>query len=174
MTPTRFKKPARSAIAATLAAALALSPITATPAQAGSKDKAGAIAAASFLALLTAGIIASSSARARDSATIHVTPPRDQRRERPPASTRVDRRKLLPQECSYSVNRGPDRGDYFISSCLRDEFRFWPYLPDRCETDLRTRGGRNVAAYDASCLARFGYTRGKTETADGRPIGGRR
>lgn len=159
MTKIRFRNPTRSALAATLAAALALSPITATPAQAGNEDKVGAVAAASFLALLTAGIIASSAQQNRANPprfTVTTNRGRDDRHDN---RARTDRRKVLPAQCEFTVRHGKDRGTYYDSSCLRTQFNGWPYLPDRCEERITARG-RTTYGYDAQCLARFGYREG--------------
>lgn len=161
MIPTRFKNPARSALAATLAAALALSPITAAPAQAGTEDKAGAIAAASFIALLTAGIIASNAQQNRAQPPQFTFTPSRRHDDRHDNRARTDRRKVLPQQCEFTVRHGKDRGTYYDSRCLRSTFNGWPYLPDRCEERIAVRGGRDTYGYDAQCLARFGYSDGK-------------
>lgn len=155
MTPKRTKSPARSAIAAMLAAALAITPITATPAHAGNEDTVGAVAAASFFALLTAGIIASTAQKNRDQRPrAAVTPWRQNDNRRDGRA----RRKVLPEQCEFTVRRGKDRGTYYESRCLRSEFRGWPYLPGRCEKHINLRGGRSTYGYKAQCLARFGYT----------------
>lgn len=161
MTPTHFRNPARSALAATLAAALALSPITATPAQAGTEDKAGAIAAASFLALLTAGIIASNAQQNRAHPPRVTVTPLHRNDDRRDNRARTDRRKILPEQCEFTVRHGKDQGTYYESNCLRSTFNGWPYLPDRCEERINVRGGRDTYGYDAQCLARFGYSDGK-------------
>ncbi len=154
---TRFfpKSLARTGIITVLSASLALSPIAATPAKAGNDD-AAAFAAASFFALLTAGIIAS--ANQHGDRRVVITPPntRPSRgdRERP----RVNRRKVLPARCELVVHRGPDRGTYYRRACLKRNFDYWQSLPKRCEERVWVpRRDRNVNAYDAQCLSRFGY-----------------
>lgn len=156
---TRFTKPI---IAAGLAAAIAFSPATATPARADS-DQVAAVIGAGALALIIGGIIASD---AQGRGRVTVTTPtrsdrywndhnrRDNRRDERP---RVDTRKLLPARCDIDVRRGPKAGTYYTKTCLMQNFRNWPMLPERCETRLRTRTQGRIAAYDAQCLARYGY-----------------
>jgi hypothetical protein len=184
MTLNRFKTPARSAMAATLAAALAFTPLTAAPAQAGNDEAVGAIAAASFFALLTAGVIASAATSGRDDAPRRADAPRahsprDPRPGMPRPGRgrdipRTDPRKILPEDCEFTVTHGRDRGSYYVSQCLNRNFRYAAYLPDRCEERIESWGGRRVRAYDATCLARFGYTSGEVEDDRNRPVWGRR
>jgi len=148
---TRFfpKSIAKTAIVTALSASLALSPMTATPAQAGNDD-AAAVAAASFFALITAGIIANAAKKNQGAWTIDR---RDQRPDRSP-----NRRKLLPSKCELVVRGGPDRGTYFGRRCLKRNYNHVASLPARCLDKVWVpRRSRNVNAYDAQCLARFGY-----------------
>lgn len=150
--PTPF---ARAAVVTALSASLAFSPMVAAPAYADDQ-RAGAIAAASFFALLTAGIIASAAqenkaTQADRRGNGRDRHDRDQRR-------REDPRKALPAQCDLKVRKGPDRGTYYARRCLKRNFDYWAYLPARCEDKVWVpRRGRNVNAYDAQCLARFGY-----------------
>jgi hypothetical protein len=164
MTRSVFRKPARSAMVATLTAALALTPLTASPAQAGTEDKVGAIAIASVLALFTAGIIAKAASQRDTTPDRHTQPGRHDppwhsgEPDRPP---RTDPRKLLPAQCGFTVAYGRDRGSYYGSQCLQRNFTHWPFLPDRCEERVEGRGRHDVKAYDATCLARYGYSEGR-------------
>ena len=158
---TRFfpKSIAKTAIVTALSASLAFSPMTATPAKAGS-DEAAAVAAASFFALVTAGIIASAARHNDGVVTIH----RPGRHDR--GHVQPDRRKILPAQCDFTVRRGPDRGTYYGRYCLRNNYNHVASLPARClEKVWVPRRDRNVNAYDAQCLARFGYReRGQRST----------
>lgn len=150
---TRFfpKSIAKTAIVTALSASLALSPMTATPAQAGNDD-AAAVAAASFFALITAGIIANA---ARNNDGAWTVDRRDQRSNR---GNQGSPRKILPSKCELVVRRGPDRGTYYGRPCLRQNYNFVASLPARClEKVWVPRRDRNVNAYDAQCLSRFGY-----------------
>ncbi|GKY86315.1 hypothetical protein STA1M1_01840 [Sinisalibacter aestuarii] len=146
---------------ATLTAALALSPLAASPARAGNEETIGAIAAASVFALITAGIVANAATQKGHKSTPtphHYTPRRDPEPNRwDHGRTRTDPRKLLPAQCEFSVNHGRDRGSYYSSQCLQRSFNHWPYLPDRCEKRIDGPGRHDIRAYDASCLARYGY-----------------
>ena len=75
-------------------------------------------------------------------------------------------RKLLPAQCDFTVYGGPDRGTYYGRRCLKRNFDHWALLPNRCEEKVWVpRDGRSVNAYDAQCLARFGYReRGQRST----------
>lgn len=159
---------ARTAIVTALSASLALSPMTASPAHAGEKE-IGAIAAASFFALVTAGIIASAAKENAGKITIDRHAPRASKPGSRRGPNRADPRKALPSQCDFTINRGRDRGTYYGHNCLVRNFDYWPYLPDRCETRVKGRGNHWVKAYSESCLARYGYTE---ET--GRPRSARR
>lgn len=157
MTKSIAKAFARPALAATLAASIALTPVAAMPARAD--EQVGAIAAAGILALLMSGIFASG----QDQGGLAIsTPPRgntglwDRDREdghRP----RLDPRRALPEVCEFTLRHGRDRGTYYGRHCLVQNFGYWPYLPDRCEQRVSLRDRFPTAAYDAQCLARFGY-----------------
>lgn len=165
MTKARFKGSGRAGLAATLATALALTSVAASPARAGSEQTVGAIAAASFFALLTAGIIASTASQNRYTPppVTYKPPPGggDPRWGSGPGRPGVDPRKALPAQCEFTVRHGKDRGTYYDARCLQREFSFWPYLPDRCEQRIDVHGGRDIRGYDATCLARYGYTEAK-------------
>ncbi|SMH47158.1 hypothetical protein [Maritimibacter sp. HL-12] len=148
---------ARTAIVTALSASLAFSPITATPAHAGEKE-IGAIAAASFFALMTAGIIASAAKESNGKVVINRHGPKPGKPGHRRGPNRADPRKALPSQCEFTVHRGPDRGTYHGRHCLVKNFDHWAFLPDRCEEKVWVpRRGRNVNAYNAQCLSRFGY-----------------
>ena len=146
------KSIAKTAIVAALSGSLALSPMTATPAHAGNED-AAAVAAASFFALITAGIIANAAKNNHGGWTV------DRRDQRPDRGNHGNnRRKILPSKCELVVRRGPDRGTYYGRRCLRNNYNYVASLPDRCLDKVWVpRRDRNVNAYDAQCLSRFGY-----------------
>lgn len=185
----RFTKPV---IAVGLATAIAFSPATATPARAGT-DPLGAVFGAGVLALVIGGIIAAETQnRGQVSYWNNTHPRRDDRRDThrdsrrdswrddrrddrrgPHDEPRVDRRKLLPSQCDLNVRHGSQTGTYYTKTCLMQNFRSWPMLPDRCETRLNTRSHGRVTAYDAQCLARYGY-RDEHGRGQGRDIRARR
>ncbi|GGD19906.1 hypothetical protein [Sinisalibacter lacisalsi] len=144
----------RTAIVTALSASLALTPVSVTPARAGEAEL-GAVAAASFFALVTAGIIASAAKENSGGSVIDRHPPARHPGRGP---QRPDPRKTIPAQCDLYVQGGPDRGVYYTRSCLMRNFDYWAFLPDRCEERVWVpRLRQNVNAYDAQCLARFGY-----------------
>lgn len=138
----------KQALGATLAAALALTTATAAPSPASAGDvkiNADAIAAASFFALVAAAVIATSRKNSGPG----------------PELERPDPRKVLPADCRFDLRHGPGRGRFYGRRCLITRFDYWPYLPERCETAVELSPRRpDIIAYDASCLARFGYRTG--------------
>lgn len=147
MTHKAKPSPGRALIAATLATSLALTPVAATPARAGSQDNTGAIAAFTLFGLLTAGLLANSLAHQPN----RYDPPRGG--QRPPLGTR----KHLPGECRFQVRHGQDRGTWYGSRCLKRNFDYWAYLPQRCEEHIDRPGRPDRTGYRARCLAQFGY-----------------
>jgi hypothetical protein len=133
----------RTAIASTLAASLALTPMTAQPARAD--DAANAIAAATFFTLLLGGIAIASS---QD---------RNRRGGRDDGGHHGNRAKVLPSECALVVLKGHNRSTYYRAGCLRNSFANWRQLPDQCFERLDVRGSRDIRAYKGRCLERFGY-----------------
>lgn len=141
----------KQAIGTTLAAALALTTATTAPARAGDEEL-GAIAAASFFALVAAGIIASAqNDNARRGSTSHHGTYHPQR-------PRIDPKKALPSECRVTVRGGPDRGTWYQTRCLKRNFTYAARLPARCENLVYVpRLSGNIRAYDDQCLAGYGY-----------------
>lgn len=134
----------RKAIAATLAGALAVTAVGAAPARADNKE---ALAAAAFLGIVAAGIIASS----RQGSTYPELP------HLPPG---VGRLGPLPAECRFEIWHGRDRGVWYERRCLVASYRHWPFLPDRCERRVELpRRHHEVIAYSANCLAQVGHLR---------------
>ena len=132
----------RTALATTLAASLALTPITAQPARAD--DTADAIAAAAFLTLLLGGIAAvASQDRGRGDVDW--------------GGHHGNRAKVLPSQCAMVVLKGQKRARYYRAGCLRNNFSGWRHLPDRCFERLDVRNGRDIRAYKGRCLVRHGY-----------------
>lgn len=141
--PTPFS---RVVVVTALSASLAFSPMAAAPAKAGG-DEVGAIAAATILGLITAGVIVSAANEANAGQ-------RDTHHGRP----YYDPDKLLPAQCNLHVRKGPDKGHYYERGCLHWNFRGYRDLPDQCKDEVWIpREGQNETAFDARCLARFGY-----------------
>jgi len=173
MTPF-VKKIALPALGLTMAASLALSPLTATPARA--EPDGGALAFGAF-ALLLAGIAAGSAVHSEPSYQPPRQPPQPPRgynpepprwtphpqpqpQPMPPSNPRWGDSKELPRECRVTYRLGSTSAPYYDKSCLMQEYRGWAYLPDRCEQTVRILGsgsGRQTV-YAESCLSRFGYT----------------
>ncbi len=133
----------RPFLAVTLAASLVLSPLTAAPAQAHTRQAAnndGFIAAMVALGLI--GIIIANENGKND------------------AGYDVPRSKRLPAQCLQTYRTVDGRKTLFGKRCLDNNFR-WAYrLPQQCLTTFRFwRNGylRTGAGYRPNCLARFGY-----------------
>lgn len=134
----------RKALAATLAGALAMTSVAATPARGDNKE---ALAAAAFLGIVAAGIIAST----RHGSTYP---------ERPHLPPGVGRLGPLPAACRFEIWHGRDRGVWYERRCLVASYRHWPFLPDRCERRVELpRRHHDVIAYDAHCLTQVGHLR---------------
>ncbi len=155
-----FKSITRPALAATLAASVALSPLAVAPAQAD--QTTDAIAAAAILGILGLGIVSNMGAP-NPQVTINRTAPARQPAYTPPTYRqpdrfhRIDPRKSLPGQCEFTIPRGHDRGTYFDRRCLKQKFDFWGYLPGQCETNVTAPNRARGRSYDARCLSRYGY-----------------
>lgn len=144
-------KPTRhNLLSATLATALALSPLTASPARAGNDEQIGALAFGSILGLITAGVVISSLNQNRPHTQPVPTGPQPG----------VGPRKILPGYCKFSVPYGANRGTYFGRQCLIRNFSYWPSLPRHCGRWVNQPARSGVKAYRARCLAREGYVTG--------------
>ncbi len=163
----------RPALAATLAASVALSPIAAAPARAD--NSADAIVATAFFGLVAAGILSSLAEGKQASPATHATPAAPEthhntrwgndnttrwgngNRWEGGNRNRVTARKLLPEQCKFTIHRGQDRGTYFDRRCLKLNFDNWGYLPSRCETSVTAPYRNRGRSYTEQCLSRFGY-----------------
>jgi hypothetical protein len=171
-------------LSATLAAALALTPITVTPSKAAdAEDIAGVLAGLVAIAVLSRALdddkpaartTTTSSARVasgadsfwdeerdgywvRDGRTWRFVPQHDDRKRHKKTKRRADR-KTLPEACLFTFET--DRGNYraFSEHCLKNRMRRdVRHLPDHCERTIRTRRG-NRDIYMARCLRRAGWT----------------
>lgn len=161
-------------LSATLAAALALTPVTVTPSQAAdAEDIVGVLAGIATIAILSRALDddrSGSSTRSRATAAKHDDRRwyddrdgywvRDGRTWRfvPRHDRRHASRKTLPEACLFTFET--DRGNYraFGENCLKNRMRDKArYLPRECERTIRTRRG-NRDIYMARCLSREGWT----------------
>ncbi len=136
----------KKAMVAALAGAMTVTAATTQPVRAGDDEAAGAIVAATVFGLMAAAIIASKH--------------KDKNRRPPPAVTPVAPTGPgpLPAECRFEVTNGYDRGSWYGRECLVASYRDWPKLPDRCERWVELpRWRQEVTAYNAQCLAQFGF-----------------
>lgn len=141
-------KTSRTACAATLAGALALTTATVAPARAdGNGD---AIAAAAFFGLVAAVLVATArSDRAHPGGEVL-----------PPA---VSPHRALPEDCRFDIRYGPDRGAWYGRQCLVSHYRDWDRLPGVCAERVELPRQRyDVVAYEARCLADYGLVRAET------------
>lgn len=146
----------RPLIALSLAAGIALTPVSAAPAKAGNDELAA------FIAALTAMVVIG--------AVIEDGRDRDRGRDR--TVRRWDRDKVLPESCLKSYRARDGVKAYFSKRCLKRSFRHFQRLPDRCEKTVRvrtrdrdrgwerdgqTRRFKRVNVYKPRCLRRAGY-----------------
>ncbi|WP_294620033.1 hypothetical protein [uncultured Roseovarius sp.] len=162
----------RKFITLIVAAAMAVTGLSAAPARADSEDVAKVIAGVAALAILGAAI-----ADAKDDKDRVVTRNRDHLRHdnrhrghgrklghrhhrydgARPLPDRV-KRKLLPGACRVQarVRHGRDiRG--FGRRCLARNYSYVNSLPRNCETRVRGRHGHMRTIYRGRCLYRHGY-----------------
>ena len=159
----------RKFIATISAAAIGLTALGSTPAAAGDRENARALAA--ILGIAAVGAIIHQQNKKdkkqvyshrpapvyqppRQHAPAH-NPPRYHAPQPRPLPKRVDR-KLLPQECfrTYDTRRG--RVAMFGSHCLQKNYQFANRLPQQCNLVVRTSQG-DRRGYDARCLRDQGY-----------------
>ena len=140
--------------------ALAITALGNTPAFAGDRDGARALAA--ILGVAAIGAILHEKNKKKKRKQVHhyqpkpsVTPPRYQPTPPRPLPSRVNR-KLLPQECfrSYDTHRGKVR--MFGNRCLQRNFGFADRLPRHCLYVFDTPKG-DRRGYEARCLRNQGY-----------------
>lgn len=86
---------------------------------------------------------------------------RDRKRRKDHQQTRRVDRKLLPGQCLRSFDTRRGSVVMFGRRCLENNYRFTNRLPQQCAQRIRTRNGKRTG-YDARCLRNSGYrlTRG--------------
>ena len=137
----------RPLIAMAIAASLVLSPVTTNSAQAHGRPAGNDNFIAAMVALGLLGLI--------------ITNENGRRGGSAGSGQWVPASKRLPGEClkTYRTTRG-DKA-YFGKSCLRNNFRWWRDLPDRCERSIRitNRYGHisSRKVYRPRCLLDYGY-----------------
>ncbi|MBV7408249.1 hypothetical protein [Maritimibacter sp. DP1N21-5] len=146
----------RSASAAAIAAALALSPAAATPARAGDAELiAGAIGT-----VVLGAIALNAYNNAGQGNGVRVAPqPQRQQVHQPRRDHDYGRHsRTLPSACAIPIGRGHNQGLYFGKRCLSQNFSGARALPGYCETQMVDRqSGRVRNVYNGSCLQRAGY-----------------
>ncbi len=157
----------RTFIAGVAAAAVFITMLGASQAQAGSRDTERALAALLGLAVVGAIIADRRDDRRDDRKSQAVTRTRPHQGfgrddtyrwvEPRPVPKRVQR-QLLPRECLREVwtNRGPT--DVFNGQCLHHNYAFARNLPRGCAQKIRGgRGSGRSIVWNAHCLERNGY-----------------
>lgn len=163
----------RRLISTVLAASLAVTSLT-TPAQAGDRDTARALAAIAGIAVLGAIINDRNDRKRAQSQTVtrsqpykrndvftHIEPRRIDRHVQP---RRIDRhshprranRKLLPGQCLRSLHTRQGKVRMFGARCLHNRFTHANRLPSECGIRVRTNQGAR-RGYEARCLRNHGY-----------------
>lgn len=145
---------------ALLATSVALSPLSAAPARAD--ETTDTIAAVTIFGLLAAGILSN---LGNDAAQAAPNPATNGNRWEHwndgwgshHGTPRVTSRKVLPQQCEFTIRHGSNRGIYFDRRCLKQKFEYWGYLPGQCETRVTPPYRAHGRSYTATCLNHFGY-----------------
>lgn len=164
----------RPATAIMLAASIALTPVSATTAQAGEEELfVGAILGALTLGALAAATSPNTSSQfsvqtgrpryhtpySPPRATPHRPhthqPPRVTHQPRPPVYGTP--RGAIPAYCAVNVAGTRNATQYFGAACLERNFNGARALPSYCRTTLVKHGGRKRQLYSGSCLARAGF-----------------
>ncbi len=144
MTTTLSRKLLQPLVAASLALAVAVSPIASTSAEAHGRPLRNGDFVAAMVALGLFGLIVSNEAGRRGGITIT-----------------VPRHKRLPDNCLKSYDTPNGERAAFSDSCLRSEFDGYYRLPSSCKGTLRyfDRYGylRTTKVYRPRCLQEHGY-----------------
>lgn len=155
----------RRLISTVVAASLAVTSLTTTPAQAGDRDTARALAAIAGIAVLGAIIndrndrkqsqaqtVTRSQPYKRNDVFTHVEPRRIDRNKQ----QRQANRKLLPGRCLQSLQTRQGKVRMFGARCLQNSFSHANRLPSECGVRVRTNQGAR-RGYEARCLRSHGY-----------------
>ncbi len=151
----------RMILTAVTATALALGPVATAPASAAdTKDVLGALLGIAALAAIAHEVKENKAERNRTTRRVYNDDGYyyggDGYRDR--SWDRRDRQaKVLPGECLRVLDNGRHDGIVFPARCLSRNGVRTRELPDRCETQVRTREGR-IDVYRARCLADAGWT----------------
>ena len=133
----------RPAIVLSLAASIALSPVSATSAEAHGSARGNDAFVAALVALGLIGIIASNNNGQHSN------------------QYQVPRAKRLPEQCLKTFRTRRGNRTAFGKPCLRNNFNFWRRLPDQCETRIRIRNNQHRwvwrRVFEPRCLENAGY-----------------
>ena len=146
----------RTIAAATLSAAVAFSPMAATPAQAdNSRDLVAILAGAATLIIIGAAV-----SRDRRSKTpppaVHVPPkPPVYPRPSPPKPVYPHHNKTVDSRCLRSVQTRSGWQNLFLRSCLQRTMNI-SRLPGQCSTRVHGKGN-GLEGYDPRCLRNHGW-----------------
>ena len=153
--------------ATVLATSIALTGLTAPPAQAANDDFGKLLAGVATLFIIGKAIESNSKPRAsvttnRSTGSRPQTRTRtndwgyDDRRWQKPGRHKRQVRRSLPAECLFRVRTRDGRRAVFGERCLDNRYRAAFRLPEACKDTVRTRNGRR-SVYGASCLRSHGY-----------------
>lgn len=160
----------RRFIALVLAAAVAVTGLGAAPAQANDRDLARFLAGLAAVGIVAAAI--NDKQRRDDRARGHVTrqqpyyppvvhaPPRHQGYQNhvaPRPLPQKARAAILPSQCLLTVSDRRGARNVYGANCLQNSNISTARLPDRCALTVVGQQGRGRTAYDAGCLADYGY-----------------
>lgn len=141
----------RKFISFILAASIAVTSLSAVPAQAGNKNVNRIIFGAALLAIISQAVKDDNRHRPRAS---HQPRPQPQPRPLPHAASR----KVLPTGCLVKVDTVNGRTRGFEKRCLEIHYANWQSLPNRCIRFGHVRGGGYaLPVYAKRCMENKGY-----------------
>lgn len=154
----------RTFITTVLAAAIAITGLGVAPAQAGDKDLARFLVGVATIGIIAAAI---EDGKRHDNGHVtrqdHYTPPVVHAPQRPPVHVAPrplpDRARIaaLPTRCLQTVTDRRGARQVYAAGCLqRNDIRV-NALPDRCALAVIGPKGGQRNAFDAQCLANYGY-----------------
>lgn len=153
--------------ASLLAFSIAITSITAVPAQASSDEDIAKFLAGAAALFILGKAIENNKAPKKQKKKKRKVKPKKTYQQQPHVSRNQHRRHrirkspmhhVVPAECGFPIKTR--RGNYrevFGEHCLEKNMRLARLLPAACEENVRIRHGRRADVYDGRCLRKFGY-----------------
>lgn len=148
----------RAILTAVTATAIALSPAAVAPARAAdAHDIIGAFLGIAAIAAIANSVKSGSTTATRTHPTRRTYYDTHRRQPYRPTQTQRPKANVLPGQCLRVIDGRRSDGIVFPETCLQRNGVAQKHLPKRCETQLRTRSGRQNV-YRARCLADAGWS----------------